>query len=68
MYLPRPGRFVSNYVKDPFDGGFNIEWVKDANGNSLTYKINQTMMRVDLPSTIGRMFEFFILSRWFILD
>ena len=56
----RPGRFVSNYVKDPFDGGFNIEWVKDANGNSLTYKINQTMMRVDLPSTIdpGEIFIF----------
>ena len=56
----RPGSFASNYAKDSFDGGFNIEWVKDANGNSLPYKINQTMMRVDLPRGIdpGEIFIF----------
>ena len=56
----RPGSFVSNYAKDSFDGGFNIEWVKDANGNPLPYKINQTMMRVDLPRGIdpGEIFIF----------
>jgi len=47
-----PSSFVSDYVKEPFDGGFNIEWVQDANGNTLPYKINQTMMRVDLPEAI----------------
>ena len=51
---------MSNYAKDSFDGGFNIEWVKDANGNPLPYKINQTMMRVDLPRGIdpGEIFIF----------
>src|SRR6056300_639917 len=48
----RPSSFVSNYVNEPFDGGFNIDWIKDANGSALSYKINQTMMRVDLPKAI----------------
>ena len=56
----RPSSFISNYAEDSFDGGFNIEWVKDENGNSLPYKINQTMMRVDLPNAIdpGEIFIF----------
>ena len=48
----RPSSFVSDYVDGPFDGGFNVDWVKDENGNALSYKINQTMMRVDLPQAI----------------
>jgi len=47
-----PTYFVSNYIKGPFDGGFNIDWVQDEKGNSLPYTINQTMMRVTLPQAI----------------
>ena len=47
-----PSSFISNYIDVPFDGGFNVDWVKDENGNALSYKINQTMMRVDLPKAI----------------
>jgi hypothetical protein len=47
-----PSSFVSNYIKGPFDGGFNIDWVQDEKGNSLPYTINQTMMRVTLPQAI----------------
>jgi hypothetical protein len=49
----RPSSFVSTYVKDPFDGGFNIERVVDAQDKALSYKINQTMMRVDLPKALA---------------
>jgi len=49
----RPSSFVSTYVNDPFDGGFNIERVVDAQNNALPYKINQTMMRVDLPKVLA---------------
>ncbi|MEK9603170.1 MAG: M1 family metallopeptidase [Flavobacteriaceae bacterium] len=54
--------FVSTYVKEPFDGGFNIEWVKDTNGDPLEHTINMTMMRVDLPRPLksGEQFEFSI--------
>ena len=49
----RPSSFVSDFVNDPFDGGFNIEWVTDETGKALKYTINHTMMRVDLPEAIA---------------
>ena len=54
--------FVNTYFKEPFDGGFNIEWVKDENGAPLKHTINMTMMRVDLPQPIksGEQFKFSI--------
>ena len=44
--------FANNHLGDPFDGGFNIEKVTDAQGKSLPYIINQTMMRIDLPTPL----------------
>jgi len=44
--------FTKKYMTEPFDGGFNIEYVKDANGKDLPYTINQTMMRIDLPEIL----------------
>ncbi len=44
--------FVKKYVSEPFDGGFNIESVRDANGRPLPYTINQTMMRIDIPQSL----------------
>ncbi|HER09085.1 MAG TPA: M1 family peptidase [Bacteroides sp.] len=41
------GRFMSD-----FEGGFNLEYVRDADGNPLTHTVNYTMMRVDLPSPL----------------
>jgi len=37
---------------DDFDGGFDIKSVKDAQGKSLQYIINQTMMKVLLPEPL----------------
>jgi hypothetical protein len=44
--------FSKEFINEKFDGGFKIEYVKDANGNSLPYTINQTMMRIDLASPL----------------
>lgn len=54
-----PDRFVGQYLKEPFDGGFNIDYVKK-DGNNLPYLINFTMMRIDLPSPLqpGESFSF----------
>ena len=54
--------FVNTFFKEPFDGGFNIDWVKDVNGIPLRYTINMTMMRVDLPQPLksGAQFKFSI--------
>ncbi|MEE2800764.1 MAG: M1 family metallopeptidase [Bacteroidota bacterium] len=56
----RPSDFASQYMKEPFDGGFNIKKVLDSKGNALPYMINQTMMRVELPKTLktGEKFSF----------
>ncbi|MEH0156045.1 M1 family metallopeptidase [Limibacter armeniacum] len=35
-----------------YDGGHKIQLVKDANGKDLTYTVNKTMMRVDLPKPL----------------
>ena len=54
--------FVNTFFKEPFDGGFNIDWVKDSNGVTLRHTINMTMMRVDLPQPLksGEQFKFSI--------
>jgi len=45
--------FVKKYMQDSFDGGFNLTYVNDANGKPLNYVINQTMMRIDLPTPLN---------------
>lgn len=56
----QPAGFAGEYMKEPFDGGFNIKKVLDSKGNPLKYMINQTMMRVEMPSSLapGKKFEF----------
>ncbi|MEO1438484.1 MAG: M1 family peptidase, partial [Bacteroidota bacterium] len=43
-----------------FDGGFKIDYVKDASGKVLPTTTNQTMMRIDLPKDLkpGETFTF----------
>ena len=59
LILPQVSK---EFMTDPFDGGFNIESVVDENKNPLKHIINQTMMRVDLPSALksGEKFSFSI--------
>jgi hypothetical protein len=35
-----------------FDGGFKLDYVKDANGQAMAYTVNKTMMRIDLPESL----------------
>ncbi len=44
--------FSRTYLEESFDGGFKIEYVKDAKGKPMKYTINQTMMRIDLPEPL----------------
>ena len=55
-----PDSFDKEFLSDPFDGGFNIDYVKSIDNKPLNYIINQTMMRIDLPDPIstGQSFEF----------
>ena len=59
-----PSGFASKYLKEPFDGGFKIEYVKDDSGKPLSYTINQTMMRVDLPQPLKSKAQISFSLKW----
>ncbi|MGB8705406.1 MAG: M1 family metallopeptidase [Gillisia sp.] len=58
-----PQRFVDSYMKENFDGGFNIEEVSK-DGKPLPYKVNFTMMRVDLPKPLKAGEDFTFHVKW----
>tara|TARA_R110002050_G_scaffold300804_1_gene472988 strand:- start:11812 stop:14100 length:2289 start_codon:yes stop_codon:yes gene_type:complete len=62
--LQQPASFVSEYMKEPFDGGFNIQLVEETNGTPLHYMINGTMMRVDLPKVLKHGEKFSFNIKW----
>ena len=45
--------FVNSYMGEAFDGGFKIDYVRDRKGNNLSYTINRTMMRIDMPEAMS---------------
>jgi len=47
-----PSGFTGQFLKERFDGGFNIEKITNGSGKPMKYFINQTMMRVDLASPL----------------
>ena len=53
-----------------FDGGFKIEYIKDQWNKELNHKINETMMRIDLPKPLkkGQSFSFQIKYSYNIND
>ncbi|EAZ95553.1 putative aminopeptidase [Flavobacteria bacterium BAL38] len=46
--------FAKKFIENPFPGGFNIDYVKDAKGNAMKYIVNQTMMRIDLDKPLKK--------------
>jgi len=59
-----PANFAQNYMQKPFEGGFNLEYVKDAKGNNMKYTINQTMMRIDLPQPLKKGEKLVFSIKW----
>ena len=59
-----PSSFTNNYLNDPFDGGFNIEYVRDYKGKPMSYVINQTMMRINLPKPLKRGTKISFSIKW----
>ncbi|WP_417557745.1 M1 family metallopeptidase [Mesoflavibacter zeaxanthinifaciens] len=56
--------FANSYMTEGFDGGFNIEFVKDEKGNPLPHMINRTMMRVEMPSVLKSGDQFTFKIKW----
>jgi hypothetical protein len=65
-----PQSFTNSNLKKAFDGGFNIDYVKNADGSELSYLINQTMMRINLPKPLapGEIFKFSLKWNYNIND
>ncbi len=59
-----PEAFKNKFMGELFDGGFNIDHVKDANGKVLPYTVNQTMMRIDLPQPLPSKTQISFSIKW----
>nr|WP_315195834.1 M1 family metallopeptidase [uncultured Flavobacterium sp.] len=59
-----PAKFASEYLKQDLERGFNIEYVKDAKGNSMSYTINQTMMRINLVTPMKPGEKLIFSTKW----
>ncbi len=44
-----PKKFTEEFLGKPFQGGFNIDYVRNAEDGEMNYTVNGTMMRIDLP-------------------
>jgi len=58
-------RSISRLVGHDYDFGFKILEVKDMQGNDLPYKVNKTMMRVDIPVTLGTGDQYSFSVKWY---
>jgi len=56
---------LERFVKNDFQGGFQIKAVTATNGAKLTYTINKTMMRINLPQPLKRGGKFAFNIQWF---
>jgi hypothetical protein len=56
--------FSRKYMEAEFDGGFKLEYVRDASGKAMMYTVNQTMMRIDLPKPLKNGESFTFSIKW----
>lgn len=56
--------FSRKYLEEKFDGGFKIEFVKDALNNPISYTINQTMMRINLSKPLAHGQKIILKIKW----
>ena len=63
-----PVTFTKNNLTKSADFGFKIKEVNNATGSSLSYTVNRTMMRINLPKPLapGNTFEFSIQWNYLI--
>ncbi|AMA48354.1 MULTISPECIES: M1 family metallopeptidase [Flavobacterium] len=56
--------FSRTYMEEKFDGGFKIEYVKDAVGQPISYTVNETMMRINLKTPLVKGQKFVFTIKW----
>ncbi len=53
-----------NRMHSDFDGGFKLQEVKDKSGKDLQYVVNNTMMRIDMPSPLKPNASYTFKIKW----
>ncbi len=56
--------FSRKYLEEKFDGGFKIDYVKDAKGNPVSYTVNETMMRINLAKPLAHGEKMVLNIKW----
>ncbi len=56
--------FSRTYMEEKFDGGFKLDYVKDASGKAISYTINETMMRINLEKPLAKGEKFVMNIKW----
>ncbi|GFR89569.1 peptidase family M1 [Elysia marginata] len=59
-----PSAYKRKYLNPPFEGGFNIEYVKNSADVPMKYIVNQTMMRIDLDKPLGSKEKISFKIKW----
>ncbi len=62
--IRRPKTFTKDYLKKPFAGGFNLEYVRDVNNKPLSHFINSTMMRINLAKPLAPGATYVFKIKW----
>ena len=62
MYSPE--EFSQEFMEEAFDGGFKIQYVKNADDSAASYLINQTMMRLNLDTPLNPGEQFSFKIKW----
>ncbi|MCF6181978.1 M1 family metallopeptidase [Lutibacter sp.] len=62
--LYSPSKFTKSFMGKPFQGGINLDYVKNSDGTPLSYTVNQTMMRIDLPKPLAAGATFNFKIKW----
>ncbi len=58
------GGFAKKYMAESFDGGFKIDYVRDAAGKPLSHTVNETMMRINLDKPLKHGEKFVFSIKW----
>jgi hypothetical protein len=58
------GKWTLRNLHYNFDGGFKLDYVRDAAGKDLHYVINNTMMRIDLPEPLKPKTKIQLKMKW----
>lgn len=62
--ISQPESFVNEHLRPHFDGGIEVEFVKDSKGKDLSYTINKTMMRINLSKPLKPGEKFVFQTKW----